>query len=88
MPVSRWRRYGRQVSLFLRRFDAPSDDPIGVQVPSGGQIRPRHLAMIAAALAIAGLIVLVSAGQLGLTLALWFGAFLFLAVSRNPRRWL
>jgi uncharacterized membrane protein len=44
--------------------------------------------MIAAALAIAGLIVLVSAGHLGLTLALWFGALLFLAVSRNPRRWL
>ena len=47
-----------------------------------------HLAVVAVALAIAGLVVLVSAGQLGLTLALWFGALLFLAVSRNPRRWL
>jgi hypothetical protein len=76
------------MSLFLRRFDAPNDDPIGVRVPSGEQIRPRHLALIAAALAIAGLVVLVSGAHLALSLVLWFGALLFLAASRNPRRWL
>jgi hypothetical protein len=76
------------MSLFLRRFDATNDDPIGVQVPSGDQIRPLHPALIAAALAIAGLVVLVSGGHLVLSLVLWFGALLFLAVSRNPRRWL
>jgi len=76
------------MSLFLRRFDAPNDDPIGVRVPSGEQIRPLHLALIAAALAIAGPVVLVSGGHLGLSLVLWLGALLFLAVSRDPRRWM
>ena len=92
MPVTRRKRFGRRISNYLRRFDAPGDEQIGIEVPSGWPIRGGHLALVAIALLVGGCVVLVDGSRvhhrLALVVALWLGAVLFFAIARNPRRWL
>jgi hypothetical protein len=87
MAVSRRRRLAQRISILLRRFDAANDDPIGVRVPTGERLRPMHLAIVAVALGVAGLVSLVAHGHLVLALILWFGALLFMVAARNPSAW-
>jgi hypothetical protein len=90
--ISRRRRLGRRISIFLRRFETDEDREIGVHVPSGTRIRGSHLAAVAVVLVGVGIVVLVSSarihGRLIVVGSVWLGALLLLAIARDPRRWL
>jgi hypothetical protein len=92
MPVSRRRRIGRRISIYLRRFDPGEDRQLGVRVPAGTPVYGRHFALIGVALLVAGTVVVAGAGHVHdhvlLAAILWFGALLFLAIGRHPDRWL